>query len=31
MGLSQALVEKGYITSEQLESGEERRKLSSCH
>ena len=27
MGLSQALVEKGYITSEQLESGEERRKL----
>ncbi len=27
MGLSQALVEKGYITSEQLESAEERRKL----
>ena len=27
MGLSQALVEKGYITSEQLRSAETRRKL----
>ena len=28
MGLSETLVEQGYITSEQLEAAEERRKLA---